>query len=46
MVAENCANKAEEDTNTLRATRAREVDAARDRGYDEGFDAAGVEYKK
>ncbi|XP_058191440.1 uncharacterized protein LOC131308517 [Rhododendron vialii] len=44
--AEARAAKAEEDANTLRVTRATEVDFARKRGYDEGWDAAGVEYKK
>ncbi|XP_058216401.1 uncharacterized protein LOC131327310 [Rhododendron vialii] len=44
--AEARAAKAEEDANTLRVTRAAEVDFARKRGYDEGWDAARVEYKK
>lgn len=46
VAAENRAKKAEEDVNTLWATRAQEVEAARERGYNEGFDAARVEYKK
>lgn len=46
LLAEAKADKAEENANTLRATRAREVDAAKNKGYDEGWDAAGVEYKK
>ncbi|XP_058219567.1 uncharacterized protein LOC131330082 [Rhododendron vialii] len=44
--AEGRAAKAEEDASTLRVTRATEVDFARKGGYDEGWDAAGVEYKK
>lgn len=45
-LAEDRAKKAEEDAQTMRVTRAGEVEAARDRGYGEGWDAAGVEYKK
>jgi hypothetical protein len=46
VLAEGRATKAEEDANTLRATRAVEVGAAKDRGFDEGWNAAGVEYQK
>ncbi|KAI8567496.1 hypothetical protein RHMOL_Rhmol02G0126900 [Rhododendron molle] len=46
VLAEGRATRAEEDTDTLRVTRAKEVDSTRNRGYDEGSDAAGVEYNK
>ncbi|KAI8549142.1 hypothetical protein RHMOL_Rhmol06G0003700 [Rhododendron molle] len=42
-LAEGRATKAEQDATTLRATRATEVDFARNRGYDEGWDTAGVD---
>ncbi|KAI8563842.1 hypothetical protein RHMOL_Rhmol03G0140700 [Rhododendron molle] len=45
-LAEGRATKAEEDATTVRVTQAREVEAATNKGYDEGWDAAGVEYKK
>lgn len=45
-LVENRATKAEEDATTLRVTRASEVDVVRDKGYDEGWDAVRVEYKK
>ncbi|KAI8560047.1 hypothetical protein RHMOL_Rhmol04G0224600 [Rhododendron molle] len=46
VATENQARNAEEVTDVLRATRSQEVKVARERGFDNGFDAAGVEYKK
>lgn len=46
VLAECRATKAEEDATTLRVTRVCEVDAAKNKGYDEGWDVARVEYKK
>lgn len=46
VLGEGRATKAEENVATLRVTRAREVEAARNKGHDEGWDAAGVENKK
>ncbi|KAI8550659.1 hypothetical protein RHMOL_Rhmol06G0124600 [Rhododendron molle] len=46
VLAEGRAAKAEEDAYTLRATRAWEVEDALQAGYDNGWDATGVEYKK
>lgn len=46
VLAEGRANKAEEDVTTLRVTQARDVEGARERGFDEGWNAARVEYKK
>lgn len=46
VLAEGKATKVEEDTTTLRVTRAQEVEAARNKGYNEGWDVARVEYKK
>lgn len=46
VLAEGRATKAEEDANTLRGTRSREVEDAWNKGYDEGWDAVGVEYER
>ncbi|KAI8535327.1 hypothetical protein RHMOL_Rhmol10G0165500 [Rhododendron molle] len=46
VLVEARAAKAEEDAKTLRTTRAREVEGALKAGYDDGWDAAAVEYTK
>lgn len=46
QTAKNRARNAEEALNALRATRAQEVEAAGNKGYNEGFDEVTVEYKK
>lgn len=46
QAAKNQTRKAEEELTTLRATRAQEIEAVGNEGYNEGFDKAAVEYKK
>lgn len=46
VAAENRDRNAKDATDVLRATQAQEVEAAKEKGFDDGFDAARVEYKK